>query len=785
MAAGSDSIWAIDMGNCALKALRLRLGENGVEVIGFDTIEHGRILSASDVKTQERAELIAAALHRFVQGNDLGKDGVVISVPSQCSFARLIKLPPVEPKRVPEIIRFEAVQQIPFDINEVEWDWQIMQRPDSPDMEVGIFAVNNEVINEILECFAREHMKVTNVQMAPMALYNYVHYDRAELADSEKKAVIVMNVGSESTDMVICTNSTVWQRCIPLGGNSFTTAISEAFKLNFAKAEKLKCTAPMSKYAKQIFQAMKPVFTDFAAEVQRSVGYYTSTHRDMKFVRVIGLGGGMKLQGLTKYLQQQLQVPVVRPDSFEKLILGSNVSTARFTESVADYGVVYGLGLQGLGLGKIETNLLPKKIARRMAWARKSIGFTAAAIVLLIVVMMCLARASLDRSKYSSNKGYREKNQVLITRADEAVKNLQNEQSRKPKYSTAIDKEFMIFKKRSVVPQLQEILVSCLPNKDNTPQESELYEAFAQGDVQKVMTVSRKERKQLFVTSISVRYARDVSIEPFARPRRRQKSTDEYEGMPGMMGPGGYMMPGMMGPGMMDPGMMWPGGARPGGLTGRSKGQSRDPVDMPQRTVRPGQRGRGRTEDKSKEGFIVTIEGYCPYEKIYELLDPVGVDNNDRSKWGVVTRLMHLKDLFPNCPFELFEKHAPENFQTKTGEVEYGDNDTPDGVGIPRDVKSLTRDSRSAPAGMTFGGRGGISEKSKILIDPMTEEVICKIEAKDEQGRTIRDDYDEPVYNINDRWFTIRAKFLWKNPDAKKDENKGDEEEGKRGERKR
>ena len=146
MASAGRGIWAIDIGNNSMKALHLRMAGERLEVIGFDNIEHPRILSSGKVSDAEKAEMIAASLRRFMEQNDVGKDEVFISVAGQTSFARFIKLPPVEPKRIPEIVKFEAVQQIPFDINEVEWDWQVMEKPDSPDVEVGIFAIKNEVI---------------------------------------------------------------------------------------------------------------------------------------------------------------------------------------------------------------------------------------------------------------------------------------------------------------------------------------------------------------------------------------------------------------------------------------------------------------------------------------------------------------------------------------------------------------------------------------------------------------------------------------------------------------
>ena len=111
--AATRGVWAIDIGSNALKALRMREGEQGLEVIGFDYIEHSQILSSGEVDTVEKERIIVETLQKFLAQNDLTKEEAAISIAGQNSFARFIKLPPVEPKKIPEIVQFEAVQQIP------------------------------------------------------------------------------------------------------------------------------------------------------------------------------------------------------------------------------------------------------------------------------------------------------------------------------------------------------------------------------------------------------------------------------------------------------------------------------------------------------------------------------------------------------------------------------------------------------------------------------------------------------------------------------------------------
>ena len=723
MASQSGSVWAIDLGNNSLKALRLSAESGAIEVIGFDYIEHGKVLSSGSVRETEREELTALSLRQFVRENDLGKDDVIVSVPSQNSFARFVNLPPVEKKRIPEIVKFEAAQQIPFDIDDVQWDWQLMSEAGSVEKKVGIFAIKNEVVTSALDYFSRENVAVRYVQMAPIALYNYAFHDRAELGKSDNQATVIVDIGATNTDLVVCTASTVWQRCIPMGGNAFTRAIADTFKLNFDKAEKLKRTAAMSKYARQIFQAMRPVFSDLAAEIQRSVGFYSSSNSNVKLVRMIAFGGGTKMRGLLKYLQQSLQLPIERPDSFKKLVIAHGVSAAKFHDNVGDFGIVYGLGVQALDQGMIESNLLPRSIARSMAWASKAKHFTAAAGILLVVSALSFGRVLLDKFSYGNKDRVRSSIGRVIDDAQEAKRNLGKEREEGTKYEAAIQKEFEFFKYRELIPYLHQVVLSLLPDRDAyaAPEQKELYRAFAKGDVQSVLGIGRKQRKQLFITSMSVRFTEDLGRARFEDVGfvRQGRSGGTEEGSEAI----DNLRDRLMGRGPGDPGRGAP--------------------------VMPGRGGRGAAmgaEDptQAKEaGFVITIAGYSPYENVGELLEPVGVEN-DRSRWGVVTRMMHLDEVMGGkVAFELYKKDELDHFKWEDGAVDLND-EMHGGIGVKRIRKSED---------------GGADQE--YLVDPMTEEVISKVALQEDRGN-VRAGTGSSSYEENDHWFVLNFKLLWK-----------------------
>ena len=164
--ANARSAWGIDIGNRALKAVRVVREADGIRITDFEVVEHENILSNAG---DNRETLIQSALANFVQAHNIKKEDVAVGVSGQSSFARFIKLPPVDPRQIPSIVRFEAIQQIPFPLEEVEWSYQLFKDETSPDVEVGIFAMRKELVQEHLKYFTDAGLNVQVVQMNPLA----------------------------------------------------------------------------------------------------------------------------------------------------------------------------------------------------------------------------------------------------------------------------------------------------------------------------------------------------------------------------------------------------------------------------------------------------------------------------------------------------------------------------------------------------------------------------------------------------------------------------------------
>lgn len=399
--ASNTAVWGIDIGQYALKALRCRANPGNPQSIvaeAFDFIEYPKILSQPDA---EPAELVSEALKQFLSRNTVRGARVAISVSGQSGLARFIKLPPVESKKIPDIVKYEARQQIPFPLDDVIWDYQQMAGGSEADgftmeTEVGLFAMKRDQVHRALKPFEEAGVEVDVIQLAPLAIYNYAVFDQMSALpppeeynpDDPPESIVLLSLGTDTSDLVVTNGYRVWQRSLPIGGSHFTKALTKELRLTFAKAEHLKKNATQAEDAKAVFQAMRPVFNDLVTEVQRSIAYFSGLDRKAKIGNVLALGNAMKLPGLQKYLAQNLNYSVAEVTGYRGLEGADVIGSPAFKENLLSFAVCYGLTLQGLGMSALRTNLLPRELlTQRLIRAKKPwmVG-TAAALLLACTV---------------------------------------------------------------------------------------------------------------------------------------------------------------------------------------------------------------------------------------------------------------------------------------------------------------------------------------------------------------------------------------------------------------
>ena len=560
--------WGIDIGNRALKAVKLVRDGDSLRVDDFEFIEHETILSQAG---DNKEALIQTALANFVQRHQT-KGGVVSAgVSGQNSFARFVKLPPIEEKKIPEIVRFEAIQQIPFPLDDVEWSYQLFREEDNPEIEVGIFAMRRELVNQHIKYFTDFDLNVQTVQMNPLANYNAMQFD-GRFNDG---LAMVIDVGTDNTDLLIAGNESIWMRSIPLGGNNFTEALVKAFKINAARAEQEKRNAATSKYARQIFQHMRPVFADLVTDIQRSIGFYASSHSGAKITKIYVLGSTFKLPGLQKYLQQNLQMPVERIDGLAAGAPTDPKLAATFGDNLLSVVGAYGLAIQAMGGSVVNSSLLPRAIQRERVWQDKTKWFGLAAALCVAAVTVPAARLFYENLQYKSAEAKRAENAQVLQRANGLSNQWKTIQESGEAERTTIANLQTINDGKYVWPEIMQAIAAAVPQPPD-----DLAKALKSGDVETVRKTPRGQRQIIQIDEMSSQY------DPALMPKLALPA---------------FTLP------VLPPLATEPLAALSGGTGGGAFGTAAPAADPAAAAAAPDATGKGR-------GFTVTLRLTCPME---------------------------------------------------------------------------------------------------------------------------------------------------------------------------
>ena len=138
-------------------------------------------------------ELVRDAIEAFLSRNDISGDTIAVSVPGQAGLSKFIKLPPVEASKIPDIVTYEARQQIPFPLEQVIWSWQRLEGGIEEsgfviDAEIALFAMKRDQVAKALEPFKEADIEIDILQLSPVSLANVVMFDqlpKASEADPE------------------------------------------------------------------------------------------------------------------------------------------------------------------------------------------------------------------------------------------------------------------------------------------------------------------------------------------------------------------------------------------------------------------------------------------------------------------------------------------------------------------------------------------------------------------------------------------------------------------------
>ncbi len=351
----------LDIGSSAVRFCELSKTKTGLQVTRFVQREFDADPALDEEK---RRELRTKTVQEVIKEARAKRGKLVLAVPGQSVFTRSRTLPPVPEYRVNQIVRYEIQQQIPFGLDQIAMDYQVLGRSEQGGYDVLMAAIKVDVVDKHLENIAPLKRSVAWVDIVPMAAYNWMR--QAGEFGSSSECVALLNIGASTTDLVIERNGQFrFTRPIAFGGNDITKAIADAFNMDFATAEKLKrerAFAPTGNPQRdgQGGEVIGKALQRLVTEVTRSFSYFRSLPGGGTVNRVVLAGGGAKLKNLAAYLQRQWNIEVRVANVLNGVSIAPGAESIR--EVAEQAAVVLGLALRCAAAAPLTFDLIPPRL---------------------------------------------------------------------------------------------------------------------------------------------------------------------------------------------------------------------------------------------------------------------------------------------------------------------------------------------------------------------------------------------------------------------------------------
>ena len=388
--AAPNRILGLDLGTQTIGMAEFQTGKGGGLVL---TNYKATELLADPSADATRISQAKYALSEMVAALGYKGASVNYSVSAQAVFTRFVKLPSVGEEQVDQIVSFEAQQNVPFPINEVVWDYQLVDSGTPSDVEVVLVAIKSDLLDEINGAVEGAGLRTSVVDVSPMALYNAYRYNYSDLTGCS----LILDIGSRTTNLIFVEPKKVFSRSIPIGGTKITEAIAKDFNEPFASAEERKkrdgfvslggaYAEPDDPEVARVSKMIRNTMTRLHAEIARSISFYRSQQHGAQPTRVFLCGGSASLPYMKEFFQEKLQLPVEYFNPLRNVSVAPNLNSESIGRTAHTLGELVGLALRGISNCPMELNLRPASVVKQHRLAEQRPYIILAGVSLLLAL---------------------------------------------------------------------------------------------------------------------------------------------------------------------------------------------------------------------------------------------------------------------------------------------------------------------------------------------------------------------------------------------------------------
>ena len=351
----------LDVGTSAIRLCELAPTKSGYQLVRY----YQRDLNIDPAMEEEdKAERREEVLQALLKEAKVRSKKTIVAVPGQSVFTRNRPLPPVPEYKVTQIVRYEIQQQIPFSLDQIALDYQVLDRTEAGGYDVMMAAIKVDVVEKQLEVLRKSKKRIDVVDVSPIAAYNWLRHTGEFGEDGQ--CVALLDLGATTTDIVIQKdNQFRFTRSLHVGGNDITSAVASSFNMSYEDAERLKREkgfAPTgdTKRDGRGGEVIGRVLNRLVGEANRSFAYFRSQPGGGPVTRVIITGGGACLRNIIPYLQRQLGIEVRIAQPLAGIVISPKANEA--SEHPEQACVALGLALRCCQPVPIQINLIPPRV---------------------------------------------------------------------------------------------------------------------------------------------------------------------------------------------------------------------------------------------------------------------------------------------------------------------------------------------------------------------------------------------------------------------------------------
>lgn len=340
---GRRSSIGLDIGSGYLKVVQLKDTKGGYELELFDMLPLSPELIV-DGSIIDSLRLVDSLKELIKKAKIKTKDAVISIAGHSSVIIKRISLPEMSEEELSESIKFEAEQYIPFDIEDVNLDFQILGLKEEPgQMDVMLVAVKKDTINEYLSVVKEAGFNPIIVDVNSFALENIYEINYEVEPD---KNIAIVNIGASTINMNILKGGiSVFTRDSAAGSNLHTEALQREFNLTYETAERLKRGEPVENMLPQdVFSVIDLASEEIIGEVNRSLEYF---HEDVK--EVILSGGCALVKDFPKLLSEKIGIEVKVMEPFKDIKIPKRFDVTYIEEIATMAAVAAGLAIRRLG----------------------------------------------------------------------------------------------------------------------------------------------------------------------------------------------------------------------------------------------------------------------------------------------------------------------------------------------------------------------------------------------------------------------------------------------------